>query len=106
MSGEGDNLRGEPRREHGEAAAEELLVAGLEALGITEVDVLRRKSTDPHKQALSWLLKKHTTVTGVWLADRLQMGHRVNASRAISRFDRAEDRQTKRLKAKMIRCTG
>lgn len=102
----GDNLRGDQRREHGEAAAERLYRVGLNRFGLEDEAVRSRKSTDPEKQALAWLLKKHTTVTGVWIAERLSMGHRVNASRAISRFDQAADRMTRRLRDQMLQCTG
>jgi hypothetical protein len=56
IEGGGVNLRGEQRRAHGEQAAEVLLSAGLARLGLSEEEVLRRKSTDPEKQALAWLL--------------------------------------------------
>jgi Ser/Thr protein kinase RdoA (MazF antagonist) len=87
-------------------AAETLLAVGLERLQIDEKELLGRISTDPAKQALAWLLKKHTTVTAAWLADRLSMEHRVNASRAISAFDRARSRRIRSLKNVMLQCTG
>ena len=101
----GENLRGNQRRDHGQHTAEVLLAAGLERLGLREADVLNRKSTDAEKQALAWLLTKHTTVTGQWVAQRLSMGHRVNASRAIRRFDRAAGRRVRELKQEMLQCT-
>ena len=70
--------------------------------GGSEEELLGRKSTDSEKQALTWLSKKHTTVTGVWLAERLRLGHRVNTSRATSWFNQAEERP----KSEMLQCTG
>jgi putative transposase len=101
-----DNLRGDQRREHGIAAAEILLKKALNILGLGEEDLISMKSTQIEKQAVAWLLKKQTVVTGVWLADRLEMGHRVNASRAISSFEKATSRNVENLKKKMLQCTG
>jgi putative transposase len=101
-----DTLRGAQRMEHGIHEAERLLKEALSQLEVREPDLLMMKSTRLEKQAVAWLLKKHTVVTGVWLAERLNMGHRVNASRAISRFDKGEERSVKRLKSKMLQCTA
>ena len=101
-----DNLRGAQRRAHDESEAERLLAAALLILGVEEETVLGLKSTSLEKQAIAWLLKKHTTVTGIWIAGRLKMGHRVNASRAISLFDKKSDMKTKRMRLKMLQCTG
>ena len=61
-----------------------------------------------HKRRLqnTRLLKKYTTVTGVWIAGRLHMGHRVNASRAVSAFEANADKEGHLIKAKMLQCTG
>jgi putative transposase len=106
IEGSTDNLRGAQRRAHDASAAERLLGEALSVLGMEEGVLLGLKGTSPQKQAVAWLLKKHTTVTGVWISDRLKMGHRVNASRAISAFDRRADMGSKKLKAKMLQCTG
>jgi hypothetical protein len=58
------------------------------------------------KQALVWLLKTYTTVREEWIAERLRMGHPVNASRAISRFNKAPDSETKQLKEVIMRCVA
>ncbi len=101
-----DNLRGEQRRTHGEQEAERLLAAALCALGLGEAELLDMKGTCVEKQAVAWLLKKHTTVTGVWIADRLCMGHRVNASRAVSAFEKRTNGEGQKLKERMLQCTG
>ena len=64
------------------------------------------KNTRLEKQALAWLLKTKTTVTGVWLAERLRMGHRVNASKAISRFRESNERSVREVKEKMLQSTA
>lgn len=101
-----DNLRGEQRQAHDEMEAERLLSRAILALGICEADLLLMKSTQAEKQAIVWMLKKYTTITVVWLASRLSMGHRTNASRAISVFDRANDPIRVGLKDKMLQITG
>ncbi len=102
----GDNLRGAQRPDHGREEAERLLGLGLAGIGWKEAELLAAKSVQIEKQAIAWLMKTHTTVTGAWLAERLEMGHPVNASRAIGRFRNATDRQTKKLKKEMLRCVG
>jgi putative transposase len=98
-----DNLRGQQRRSHDEREAEHLLRNAIASLELSDQELLAMKSTRPEKQALAWLLKKHTTVTVAWLASRLEMGHRTNASRAISVFERDGDQS---LKEKMLQFTG
>jgi REP element-mobilizing transposase RayT len=101
-----DNLRGGQRRTHDEVEAERLLAMALGSLGLGEDELLKLKSVALEKQAVAWLLKRNTTVTGVWIAHRLNMGHRVNASRAISLFDKRTDTPAKKAKSKMLQCTG
>ena len=101
-----DNLRGEQRRAHDEAEAERLLQEALRVLELEESELLSFKSTHPVKGAVAWLLKKYTTVEVVWVAARLNMGHRTGASRAISRFDCASGSEQLALKQKMLQITG
>lgn len=104
-----DNLRGEQRRAHDELEAERLLAEALRALAIDEKALLSMKQNSFEKQGIVWLLKRHTTVTGVWLSKRLDMGHRSNVSRAISSFEHAEHGEhgeRLRIKEVMMQCTG
>jgi len=64
------------------------------------------KNNQPEKQAVAWLLKKSTTATGVWIADRLNMGSRANISRALSALSNAVDEQRRELRQKMTQCAG
>ena len=97
----GDNYRGSQRREHGEDEAERLLQAGLDLLGLRETEVLEMRNNRVEKQALAWLMNAHSTVTVRWTADRLEMGHPENASRAINRFRRKETRKIVGLRDKL-----
>jgi hypothetical protein len=92
--------------EHGEQAAEALLGAAQRRYGASKEDVCARKSTDPEKQALAWLLVRHTTATCRWVAERLKMGHRSNVSCARGRVETAPGRRMQRLRKKMRQCTG
>lgn len=101
-----DNLRGDQRKAHGEAEAERLLQRALAELGVGEPELLGMKNNRAQKQAVAWLLKKSTTVTGVWIADRLKMGSRSNISRALSALSKEVDGTRKELKQKMTQCEG
>ena len=104
--GTGDNYRGGQKREHNQAMAEKYFAAALEKLEMQESDFLTLKANRLEKQAVAWLLKTHTTVTGVWLSERLQLGHPSNTSRALKRFREGSDKKTRSLKAKMTKCKG
>ena len=106
LPSQSDNLRGTQRAAHDEKEAERLLAEALEVLCLSETELLSLKNTRMEKQAVVWLLKKHTTSEVAWIARRLSMGHRTNASRAISRFDRADDAVWIELKRKMLQITG
>ena len=106
IGGNSDNLRGQQRSAHDEMEAERLLKLVLDALGLTEVELRAMKSTRSEKQVVAWLLKKRTTVTGVWLAARLGMGHRTSASRAISEIEHATSGEKRMLREKMLQFTG
>lgn len=106
LSGRSDNLRGEQRRAHDGYEAERLLSTVLTALTMTEDELLTLRYNRPEKQAVVWLLKSHTMVSGVWLADRLRMGSRANVSRALMAISRGTDAKHKALKEKMTQCAG
>ncbi len=101
-----DNLRGSQRAAHDELEAERLLADALQVLCLSEDELLLLKNTRSEKRAVVWLLKKYTTVEVAWLSRRLGMGHRTNASRAISRFEHAADPEQVELKRKMLQITG
>lgn len=97
-----DTHRGGQRRDHGPAEAERLWSEGMELLGVKEDELLGAKSTRMEKQALAWLMKKHTSVTGKWIADRIRMGHPSTASLAINRFARDNSRTATLLRKKLV----
>jgi REP element-mobilizing transposase RayT len=101
-----DNHRGGQRQEHGPAEAERLIRKALKALGWDEDALLEAKSVQAEKQAVAWLVKTHTAVSGTWITNRLRMGHRTNCSRAISRFRHGKEMEVQNLKEAMLKCTG
>ena len=102
----GDNHRGEFKRLHDQAGAESLLEKGLEVLGISEEAFLEYKPTSIEKQFLGWTLQTHTSVTIQWISERLQMGHRTNASKNIRSFRERKDEEAMKLKQYMNEFTG
>lgn len=101
-----DNHRAGQRREHGPAEAERLIARALKELTWENEDMLEAKSVQMEKQAVAWLVKTQTSVTGTWITERLNMGHRTNCSRAISRFRNSKEKSVQTLKKRMLKCTG
>lgn len=104
--GTGDNYRGGQKRQHNQAMAETYLANALKELELSEEALREMKSNRLEKQAVAWLLKDHTTVTGVWLSERLQLGHPSNSSRALKKFRDGKGNEVKEMKARMTKCKG
>jgi hypothetical protein len=80
--------------------------AALKELTWKEEYLLAARSVVPEKQAVAWLIKSHTAVTGRWIAERLHMGHPENASHGINRFRRVETTKIQNLKKRILKCVG
>jgi len=101
-----ESFEGEAVSRHDEIEAERLLRAGIRALGLAGIkEVKRLRKNDKRKQALVWLVKSRTVAGHEWIPDRLEMGHRSNVTRAMAGFRNGGDRETRGLKAKMIKCS-
>jgi len=96
-----DNYRGDQRKDHGEHEAERLLKLALNHLDWTEEQLLTERASRLEKQAVAWFLMMHTSVTSVWIAQRLNMGHRTNCAHAISLFRAADSFLVKNLKVEL-----
>ncbi len=105
-SAEGDNLRGEVRRLHNEQGAESLLGEVLKNLQLSEELLLGLKPTVLQKQATAWVLHKNTSMTIQWIAGRLNMGHRSNASRNVHAFEINNSEEANILREKLHVLTG
>ena len=101
-----DNYRGDQRRDHGVYMAEKLIEQGLNGLKCTIQDIEHLRQNHIHKQALAWLVKRNTTVTGEWIRQKLNMGGKTNVSRALSRFDCSTEPEVIKLKKKMRKWAG
>ena len=99
-----ENCRGEQRREHGEYMAKELLKRGLTVLKISAREARSMLQNNLKKQALVWLIKRHTVVTGEWIRKELNMGSRANITRALHRFDHSPEKEIQQIKRRMIQC--
>ncbi len=84
--------------------AQALLDRGLAVLHLRLDDLRPRKTTDPAKQAIVWLLRTSTPAPPAWLCTTLRLGHRSNVSRAIRAMEAPHDPTRARLLAKMLRC--
>jgi hypothetical protein len=99
-------LEGAQKRTHDERDAERILSQALLKLGLSKHELKNLPNTDMKKKVLAWYLKSQTIVKVQWIADRLEMGHRTTASRAISQIRTAKDRKTKQLKHELLQITG
>jgi putative transposase len=70
---------------HGLERAERWLRDGLAAAGLNEKELLRTPGSDLRKIALAQLLWRRTTVSQVWLAERLAMRSAANVSQLLRR---------------------
>jgi len=98
------SYRAEGLLHHDEMAAEEMLTRGLLGLRWSLEEAQEAPKSDPRKQGLAWFVKRHTVVGDEWLMRRLNMGHRSNISRAVSRFNRAKEGRVRKLKGLMHIC--
>ncbi len=73
------------RRAHGLERAEQWPREGLAAAGLNEKELAATPGSDPRKIALARLLWRRTTVSQVWLAERLAMRSAANVSQQLRR---------------------
>ena len=76
---------GSALQDHGEAAAEKIVQAGLALWVMPDGEELRggwRKS-DARKVAMAMMIKQHTDVSNFWIAERLGMGRDRSVSRLV-----------------------
>jgi putative transposase len=75
-AGPGPSHYGQALQEAIEAKAERLVGAGIKALGWSHADLRVRQKGDPDKVRLARELRSQTTMSLVWIAQRLCMGSR------------------------------
>jgi len=70
-------------RESVEAKAERIIVEELKRTGWSEPDLLKRRKGDPKKLKIALRLRKETTMTLSWIANRLHMGTKTHLSHLL-----------------------
>ena len=75
---------GDQQRDHGEAMAERIVVAGLDELGLSEEDLAGMKKGDWRKRVIGRVVREKTAIRLTWLAERLKMGNVSRASKLVS----------------------
>ena len=76
-------LYGEAVRESAVVLAERLVAAEMERLGWTEQTLAERRKGDAAKVALAQRLRRETTMTVGWIAERLKMGTRTQLTHLL-----------------------
>jgi len=90
----GPHHYGQSVRETAEAKSERWVVKELIARGWKEADLAQRRKGDPEKAAMAIALRRETTATLAWIADRLRMGTREHLSHLIYWSQRNSQTQT------------
>lgn len=91
-------------RGHDEKEACGLLCSALKTLEIGMEDLRAMRQSDARKQAVAWWIKSRTVVGDAWICRELQMGNRVNVSRAVKRYRQMCDAESRKY-GKMFICT-
>jgi len=60
---------------------------------LSKAELTALKKSDPRKVQLAILMRKHTSVSNGWIAQKLAMGHPGSVSRSVS-DDRADSKMT------------
>ncbi len=87
--GRRDSFGGEAMREHGEAQAEAWILMGMEALGLSESDLVEMKKNCSEKYALACLVRRNTCVRPAWIKARLHMGTATGFAAFLKRMEQA-----------------
>ena len=94
-------------QKHDEAAAEKIVAIGLRLWQLPDGKELREttRKGDLRKVAMAILVKRHTSVSNKWLAQRLGMGHDRSVSRLIKQGkDHDAIQQRRQELSKMLPC--
>ncbi|MEP4077375.1 hypothetical protein [Haloferula sp.] len=84
------NVTGGAARAHDEAEAERIVLVAIDEVGIPgkRGALAGRGAYRAEKALLAWLLRKQTSISRDWVAERLAMGHPTSVSRAAARVRR------------------
>ena len=76
---------GEEVRQSAMAKAQRIAQAELDALGWAAPDLQGRRKSDPQKVRIAARLRRETTMTLEWIADRLRMGAATHVASLLQR---------------------
>jgi hypothetical protein len=79
---------GEEVRQSALAKAQRIAQEELDALGWAAQDLQGRRKSDPHKVRIAARLRRETTMTLEWIADRLCMGAATHVASLLQRYSR------------------
>jgi hypothetical protein len=82
----GESHAGELRRESAEVRAERIIAEELGRLGWSEAQLREWRKSDAAKLALAARLRRETTLTVGWIANRLHLGTRKSATVKLHRW--------------------
>jgi len=82
----GESHAGELRRESAEVRAERIIAEELGRLGWSEAQLREWRKSDAAKLALAARLRRETTLTVGWIANRLHLGTRKSAAVKLHRW--------------------
>ncbi len=91
LSGKRESFSGAEVKLHDERQAEAFVQQGLRVLGLREAELVRLPKGADDKVLLAWLIRRHTAVSNVWIAERLRMGRADCLSRYPKRIDETTD---------------
>ena len=86
--GWGEHHAGDVKRASAEVRAERLIAEELRRLGWTEAELRGRRKSDPDKLAMASRLRRETTLTVGWIAQRLALGTRKSAVMKLHRWSK------------------
>jgi REP element-mobilizing transposase RayT len=101
--GQSGSYQGEAKRAHGEAEAERLLHAGMEALGVQASQLPETTKGMMEKAVLAWWLRQRTTARRPWICERLSMGEVSAVTRAIRLVKSGQHAKAKRMVNRLMK---
>jgi hypothetical protein len=96
----------ESRASHDQAEAERLVISGMKELGLSVEDLDRLAGSHPRKVAMAQAIHSVTSVSQVWMAERLKMKSAANVSQQLRRLKRGELKLNREAKAWLARAVS
>lgn len=90
--GKRQSYAGEEVVQHDEREAERFVIEGLNVIGVSEHDLKRLRKGAVEKALIAWLVRRHTSVSNAWIANRLCMGRADALSRYTTRIETTRSR--------------